>query len=48
MHWEEFNICHFPNERLGDACFSTTMVVFSNFIFESGLMDIPLVGGSFT
>ncbi len=40
-------LSHFLSERSGDARSSPTMVEFLDFIFEQGLMDIPLVGGSF-
>jgi hypothetical protein len=38
----------FPSERLGEAHFCPAMVEFFDFIFDQGLMDIPLVGGTFT
>jgi len=34
--------------RLGEANFSLAMEEFSDFIFEQGLMDIPLHGGNIT
>ena len=43
----DFNVTHFPSERLGEAHFSLNME-FSDYIYELGLMDLPLVGGSFT
>jgi hypothetical protein len=44
----DFNVIRYPSERLGDTHYSLTMREFSDFIFEQGLMDIPLVGGKFT
>jgi hypothetical protein len=40
----DFNVVRLPCERLGDSRQTQAMVDFSNFIFEQGLMDIPLVG----
>jgi hypothetical protein len=37
----------FPNERGVGGGISSTMLDFSEFIFEQGLLDLPLVGGSF-
>jgi hypothetical protein len=48
VHWGDLNIIRLPRERLSDSRFSTAMVEFYHFIFEHGLMDIPLVGGNFT
>jgi hypothetical protein len=44
----DFCITCFLNERSGEACFSLAMMEFYNFIFEQGLMDLPLVGRTFT
>jgi hypothetical protein len=43
----DFNITRFPSEKLGEAGFCPAMGEFSNFIFDKGLMDLPLVGGTF-
>ncbi len=43
----DFNVTRFPSERLGDARRCPTMTEFLDFIFDQGLMDIPLVGGKF-
>jgi hypothetical protein len=43
----DFNISRFPIKRSGDAGFSPAMELL-DFIFEQELIDIPLVGGSFT
>ena len=43
VHWRDFNITRFPSERSGEGHFSLAMMDFSNFIFEQGLMDLPLV-----
>jgi hypothetical protein len=48
VHLGDFNVTHFPSERLGLAHYCPTMLEFFNFISKQGLMDIPLVGGSFT
>jgi len=37
----------YRGERSGDTCYSIAMMDFSNFIFEQGLTDIPLVGEKF-
>ena len=41
----DFNVIRFPSERFGGRCISSAMREFSNFIFERGLMDLPLTGG---
>jgi hypothetical protein len=41
-----FNFTHFLNEILGEARFCSDMK-FYDFIFEQGLMDLPLVRGTF-
>lgn len=45
MEIEDFNARN-KSKRSGHAHFNLAMVEFSNFIFEQGLMDIPLMGGS--
>lgn len=45
---EDFNVTRFPSERLGEAPFCPTILEFSGFIFYQVLMDILLVGGTFT
>jgi hypothetical protein len=50
MPWcigRDFNVVWYPCERLGDSRQTQAMVEFSEFIFEQGLMDIPLVRGGF-
>jgi hypothetical protein len=42
----DFNVTHFPSERLGEARFCPALMEFFDFIFDKGLMDLPLVGGS--
>jgi hypothetical protein len=42
-----FNVTRFPAKRLRDVRLNATMMEFSDFIFEQGLMDLPLVGGLF-
>jgi hypothetical protein len=44
----DFNVTRLPSERLGEARFGPVVVEFSDFIFEQGLMDISLIGSSFT
>jgi len=44
----DFNVIRFPVERSSDVCLNTAMMEFSDFIFEQGLMDLPLARGSFT
>lgn len=44
----DFNVTCFSSERSGEARLCTAMMEFSNFIFYQGLLDLPLVGGSFT
>ena len=38
----DINITHFPNERPGEARLCPTMMEFSDFIFNQGLMDLPV------
>ena len=42
------SMLRFPSERLGEGCYCPAMLEFSDFISKQELMDIPLVGGSFT
>jgi hypothetical protein len=44
----DFNVTCFPVEISRDVRLSAAMLEFSDFISEQGLMDLPLVGGSFT
>jgi hypothetical protein len=44
---EDFNVTLFPNERSGEARFSTAMIEFSDFISDQGFVDLPLAGGMF-
>jgi endonuclease/exonuclease/phosphatase family metal-dependent hydrolase len=44
----DFNVTHFPCERLGEARFCPTMTDFSELISKQGLMDLPLSGGAST
>ena len=44
----DFNIIHFPSERLGAASYTQATYGFSNFISLHGLMDIPMEGGFYT
>lgn len=44
----DFNITRLPSERSRGGHLYPSMVDFSYFIFDQGLMDLPLVGGSFT
>ena len=44
----DFNIIHFPLERLGVVSYTRTMHGFSDFIPPHGLMDIPMKGGLYT
>jgi hypothetical protein len=41
----DFNVTHFPSERLGGACLNA-MTKFLDFISEQGLMDLLLAGGT--
>jgi hypothetical protein len=42
----DFNV--FPSEQWGEARLCQAMVEFSDFIFDQGLMDLPLMGRTFT
>jgi hypothetical protein len=44
----DFNTVHYPSERAGTTNISPGMNDFSDFIFHSGLIDLPLEDGSFT
>jgi hypothetical protein len=44
----DFNISRYPNERSSESRLSPTLLKFSKSIFYQGLMDILLIGGSFT
>ena len=44
----DFNVVQFPSECSSSANFTSTMHWFSAFISEQSLIDLPLVGGSFT
>ena len=41
----DFNVTRFPSERFGNHRYAPSMEEFSRFIFDHGLMDIPLMGG---
>jgi hypothetical protein len=41
----DFNVIGFPSERSGGRRISAAMREFSDFIFEKGLMDLPLTRG---
>jgi hypothetical protein len=41
----DFNVIRFPSERSGGRRISSAMREFSDFIFERGLMDLPLSRG---
>ena len=44
----DFNVLRFSSERSGSTSFTAAMREFSSFIFEQGLIDIPLQWGFFT
>ena len=44
----DFNVVHFPRERMGAEFITPAMRGFPDFIFEHGLMDFPSEGGAFT
>ena len=44
MSWGDFNVIRFPNERFGGRRINSAMREFLDFIFERGLMDLPLTG----
>jgi hypothetical protein len=44
----DFNVTHFPNERVGASRLTSAMLELLDYISEQGLMDTPLFRGSFT
>jgi hypothetical protein len=44
----DFNVVRYPSERRGCSRVSPSMVEFSNFIESQNLVDLPLMGGSYT
>jgi hypothetical protein len=48
VYWGDFNVARFPIDRSGDARLCPTMMEFFDFIFDLDLMDLPLVGGTYT
>ena len=44
----DFNIIRFPSERLGRSRLTSAIEIFSEFIEELNLIDLPLEGGSYT
>ena len=44
----DFDVVRFPFERSGSTVFTVAMREFSDIIFEQGLIDLSLEGGSFT
>ena len=44
----DFNVVRYPMERGGTDRISPSMQAFSDFIFDMGLVDLPLEGGSIT
>ena len=44
----DFNIVRSPSERLGNSCLTPAMELFSEFIEDLNLIDLPLEGGSYT
>jgi exonuclease III len=44
----DFNAIRFPSERLGSVRYAASMEAFSQFIFDKGLLDIPMMGGQFS
>jgi hypothetical protein len=44
----DYNIIYVPRKRSSSSRLSQAMLEFPKFIFEHGLMDLPLVGSSFT
>ena len=44
----DFNVIKFPSEKLGVGRHTGAMQNFSEFIFELGLVDLPLLEGQFT
>ena len=44
----DFNVVQYPSERLGGHSFSPSMIAFFDFIENSHLVDLPLIGGTYT
>ena len=44
----DFNIVHFPSEWLDNSRLTLAMELFSEFIEDLNLIDLPLEGGSYT
>jgi hypothetical protein len=44
----DFNAIRFSSERLGGVRYAASMEAFSQFIFDKGLLDIPMMGGQFS
>ncbi|XP_065623458.1 uncharacterized protein LOC136064919 [Quercus suber] len=44
----DFNIVRFPSERSGNSCLTPAMDLFSEFIEDLNLIDLPLEGGRYT
>ena len=44
----DFNVVRFPSEKLGAGRHMREIQNFSEFIFELGLVDLPLLEGQFT
>ena len=44
----DFNIVRFPSERLGNSHLTSAMELFSEFVEDLNLIDLPLEGGSYT
>ena len=45
MYGRGFNVIRNPGEQLRASRHTQAMIDFSNFIFEQGLIDLPMVGG---
>lgn len=45
---ERFNVTRFPSEWSGSRVYTRAMLEFNDFINDSALMDIHLLGGGFT
>jgi hypothetical protein len=55
LHWNvpwcaigDFNVVRYPSEHLGCDSFSPAMMEFSDWIDHHNLVDLPLVGGTYT
>ena len=44
----DFNIVHFPSERMGVTCMTLAMEKFFEFIEDLNKIDLPLEGSSYT